>query len=108
MPVPTGIASVTRITGMKRVTLSALRLDKCDRLKNAVDTLASALLGAQNDGDLPGLLIEARTESRDYAGGLYVDLYEFCTKLSGLLNGSESDCENAYPGCMPARAGCVG
>ena len=71
------------ITGMKRVTLSALRLDKCDRLKNAVDALACALLGAQNDGNLPGLLIEARTESRDYAGGVYVDLFELCTKLSG-------------------------
>ena len=30
-------------------------------------------------------------DHRDYAGGLYVDLDEFCTKLGGLLSGSESN-----------------
>jgi len=79
------------ITGMKRVTLSALCLNNSDRLKSAVDDLASALLDAQNDGGLPNLLIEARKGSRDYAGGLYVDLAEFCTKLRGLLSGSQSN-----------------
>jgi Clostripain family len=89
-------------TGMKQVTLSALRLNKCDGLKNAVDDLASALLDAQNDGGLPGLLIEARKQSRDYAGGLYVDLDEFCTKLRGLLDGSEFDVK------PPTWAACKG
>jgi len=87
-------------TGMKPVTLSALRLNKCDGLKNAVDHLASALLDAQNDGVLPALLIKARKVSRDYVGGLYVDLAEFCTNLRGLLNGSESKV------IMPIRDAC--
>ena len=78
------------ITGMNRVTLSALCLNNSDRLKNAVDNLASAFLDAQNDGVLPDLLIEARRGSPDYVGGLYVDLFEFCRKLDGLLGGSES------------------
>jgi len=75
---------------MNRVTLSALCLNNSDRLKNAVDNLASAFLDAQNDGVLPDLLIEARRGSPDYVGGLYVDLFEFCRKLDGLLGGSES------------------
>jgi hypothetical protein len=77
-------------TGTNPVTLSALRLDKCGALKNALGALACALWKAKNDGGLPDLLIRARQESRDYAGGLYVDLAEFSTKLVGQLNGSLS------------------
>jgi hypothetical protein len=67
-----------------------------------VDDLASALLDAQDDGDLPGLLIGARQKSQDYAGGLYVDLAELCKQLRGRLNGSGSDVKE------PIRAACQG
>ncbi len=90
------------ITGMKPVTLSALRLNKCSRLKTAVDDLASALLDGQDQGDLPGLLISARQKSQDYAGGLYVDLAEFCKQLNGQLNGRGSEVKK------PIRAACQG
>lgn len=74
-------------TGMKKVTLSTLNLNNCKALKEAVSALACALLKAKNEPSLtdkPGLadlLIEARKSSRDYAGGLYVDLHAFCTNL---------------------------
>jgi len=69
-------------TGLNPITLSALRLDKCDDLKAAVSALTSALLDAPNDKFFLNGLIEARQKSRDYAGGLYVDLFELCTNLS--------------------------
>jgi hypothetical protein len=72
-------------TGMKPVTLSALRLGNCDKLRAPVDSLAGALLKAKKEADLPDLLIKARSSSQDYAAGLYVDLYEFCSKLSKSL-----------------------
>jgi hypothetical protein len=73
-------------TGMRPVTLSVLDLGNSDDLKTAVSSLACALLKAKDEADLAELLIEARNSSQDYAGGLYVDLHDFCTKLSGQLN----------------------
>jgi len=68
-------------TGMHPVTLSVLNLAECDGLKDAVGGLACALLEAKADPDLPRRLIQARKDSQDYAGGLYVDLHEFCRNL---------------------------
>jgi Clostripain family len=72
-------------TGMKRVTLSALRLESCNGLKVGIEALACAFLEAQHDPALPSILIEARNSARDYVGGLYVDLVEFCAKLYNLI-----------------------
>lgn len=73
-------------TGMKPVTLTVLDLDNCTLLERGVGSLACALLKAKDDACLADLLIEARKSSQDYAGGLYVDLHDFCTKLSGQLS----------------------
>jgi len=72
------------ITTMQPVTLSALRLNLCGQgsdLFCAIRCLASSLLDSLNDPDLPDYLVTARAKSRDYAGGLYVDLVEFCAYL---------------------------
>jgi Clostripain family len=72
------------ITTMEPVTLSALRLNKCGQgshLSWAINCLASSLLDSLTDPDLPDYLVTARAKSRDYAGGLYVDMVEFCTYL---------------------------
>jgi hypothetical protein len=72
-------------TGLNPVTLSVFQLDNREDLGVAVKSLASALLAAPDDEGFRNLLIEARQKSRDYAGGLYVDLYEFCSNLSTQL-----------------------
>ena len=82
-------------TEMNPVTLTALNLNNCGTQKEpgalgvALRSLACELLKARNDKELPDaladVLIEARKCSRDYAGGLYVDLSDFCAKLSGQL-----------------------
>jgi len=70
-------------TQMKPVTLSVLNLAprNSTALGKAVRSLVDALLKAKDEADLADLLIEARCSSPDYAGGLYVDLHGFCTKL---------------------------
>jgi Clostripain family len=78
------------VTGMKPATASALRINACDGLKSALQRLAGALLEAKDDPSLPGLLIEARKKSRDFASGLYVDLVDFSTKLVSQLSVSQS------------------
>jgi hypothetical protein len=77
---------VGKHTGMNPVTLSVLNLTHCGRLKEAVDQLACALLKGKDDRELMRCLIQARNNSQDYAGGLYVDLHEFCTKLEKQLD----------------------
>jgi Clostripain family len=71
-------------TGMKPVTLSALNINASDPMKNvigAVRSLACALLTKKDEPGVAELLIQVRGKSRDYAGGLYVDLYDFCANL---------------------------
>lgn len=69
------------ITQMQPVTLAALDLGKCTALHTAIKNLAKALIDSIDDPDLPAFLLAARQNSRDYVGGLYVDLLEFCTYL---------------------------
>jgi hypothetical protein len=87
-------------TGMRPVTLSVLDLDKCEQqekdarvhpLADALRSLVEALLGAKGKEGLANLLIQARESSRDYAGGLYVDLYDFCENLTEQLKGTDRE-----------------
>jgi hypothetical protein len=80
------------ITGMKQATLSALRLEKCEALKLALHDLSSALYEAHlhRDASLAGLLLEARQSTRDFAGGLYVDLADFATNLISSITAGEA------------------
>lgn len=78
-------------TGMKRVTLTALRLSQCGALKGALSELADALRDACNQSSLPPLLMEARAYARDFAGGLYIDLFDFSRKLQRLLYTGKTD-----------------
>jgi hypothetical protein len=96
-------------TGMKRVTLSALRLSQCNALKDALYKLAHALRDARDESGLPPVLMEAREYARDFAGGLYIDLFDFCRKLQRLLyTGKTEDAstsESASQGTWQSGAG---
>ena len=100
------------ITSMQPVTLTALRLNKYCPLFTAIQSLAESLMAGLEDPDLPAYLINAREKSRDYAGGLYVDLVEFCTYLYEQLypstdeeEGEEEGKNGAYALTPPARNG---
>ncbi len=106
------IANAT--TGMKPATLSALRLTECGNLQNALCDLSCALLAAKGDPGLPALLIESREASRDFVGGLYVDLVDFSQQLLNRLSarqavdrqslyGEPTKCDNNPSGAQKKR-----
>lgn len=93
------------ITQTNPVTLSALNLNKCGALNEAVMTLADALVLAKDGKGLPDALVEARELSQDYAGGLYVDISDFCKNLKwqlGKFEGKWGHIENACQGVINA------
>jgi len=76
-------------TDMNQVTLSAIdleRLDDPNGLGNGLQSLAAALLKAQGQGGLDGLIIRCRASAQGFACGLYVDLFGFCDELRGALS----------------------
>jgi hypothetical protein len=75
------------VTGMKPVTLSALRLGNCVALEGAIRTLSAAIATlAKHDPALAGLLLAARKFTRDFVGGLYVDIVDLATNLITVLS----------------------
>jgi hypothetical protein len=85
------------ITGMKSVMLSAFRLNHCvPPLRCAIHHLACALYLAKRLPCLPGLLMQARSCSREFVAGLYVDLKDFCTKLDRILSVGAPDKDDEY------------
>jgi cysteine peptidase C11 family protein len=72
-------------TGMKKVTLSAIRLQKLGDLEKALADLANFLLDARCEPGLPDLLLDCRARAKGFAGGLYVDIFNFCDKLRAAL-----------------------
>lgn len=74
--------------GMKPVTLSALRLaEKTEQkgiaaLADAFQSLSAELRALSRDKDGSNHIVEARKQCQDFVGGLFVDICDFCDKLS--------------------------
>lgn len=81
-------------TGAKKVMLSAVRLGKLDDLSEALKELADALYKSRTEPGLPVLLITARQNSKGFAGGLYVDIFNFCDNLRGALRSCNQICDS--------------
>lgn len=76
--------------GTDEITLTTLHLAKAGEVKGALTKLSTVLLSLGVDAPLNKTILEARQESRDFALGLFVDLYDFCRVLSGKLDQGES------------------
>lgn len=96
------------VTNARPVTLSALRLSKCDDLKEALRKLSCALYAASGKQSLPFLLIKAREDAREFVSGLYVDLFDFASALISAIDAGASKVESGSAGWKrPIRAACV-
>lgn len=84
------------VTNMRPATLSALRLFECGDLKDALVRLSCALHLAKGAPGLPSVLIKARESTLDFAGGLYVDLFEFAAGLISALDAGSSLGRRSY------------
>ena len=71
-------------TGMKEVTLAALRLKHFGRDSSvlaSVKQLADTLLAGSRQPAYRKAILDARASSRDFASGFFVDLVDFCGRL---------------------------
>src|SRR5215467_9629594 len=72
--------------GTQEIMLSSLNLEKIENITGPVSDLARLLLYSVTDEDLSSAIVEARKSSRDFVLGLFVDLFDFCEKMSKRLD----------------------
>ncbi len=73
---------ITYRNGAQEIMLSSLNLEKIENITGPVSKLARLLLRYVADEDLGNAIVEARKSSRDFVLGLFVDLSDFCEKMS--------------------------
>ena len=76
-------------TGMREITLTAVSLANTATVTGPLRQLAAALRSSALDSDFRNAVIKARRATRDFALGLFVDLFDFCAQLSREIG----DCE---------------
>ena len=69
-------------SGMREITLTSLRLNNIAEITGPLQGLATALESSAFDQDRRETILKARAASRDFALGLFVDLRDFCARLS--------------------------
>lgn len=73
------------------ITLSSFSLANAAQTAELVKQLAADLMKSINDPLIPQAVIAARADSKSFVGGLYVDLFDFCSRLRSrvvALNGN--------------------
>ena len=78
---------VTSRNGVQEIMLSSLDLEEITNITGPVSKFADLLLRSVADEDLSNAIVDARKSSRDFVLGLFVDLSDFCEKLSQKLKG---------------------
>jgi hypothetical protein len=68
-------------SGIGERTLTCLRLRQVSSVVDPLKQLATALNATAFDRDLGTKVLKARRKTRDFALGMFVDLYDFCSKL---------------------------
>jgi hypothetical protein len=92
---------VTTRNGVREIMLSSLSLEKVEYITNPVSKLAGLLLRAVTVPELSDAIVLARQRSKDFVLGLFVDICDFCEKLSVSLD--EKGCQKkAYTGELKA------
>jgi hypothetical protein len=81
--------SVVPNTGMREITLTSVNLANTSAIAGPLKQLSTALLSSAKDSDLRKAVIKARQSTRDFALGLFVDLFDFCAQMSGQIADSE-------------------
>ena len=72
--------------GVQEIMLSSLNLENIENITGPVRELADLLVRSIADEDLSNAIVDARKSSRDFVLGLFVDLSDFCEKLSDGLD----------------------
>lgn len=72
-------------SGVRAMTLSSLNLNKVNTVTGPLKNLANGLLTSSKDTQMRKAILEARSDSRSFVFGLFVDLFDFCERLEGKL-----------------------
>jgi len=75
--------TLTKATQTASITLSSLSLKDVGTVTEPLRQLVDAFWAASGDEVKRRAIIDARANSREFVVGLYVDLYDFCERLSG-------------------------
>jgi hypothetical protein len=75
--------------GTAEITLTSVRLKNVGKITEVLRALSTALISSVDDPPLYREILAARQESREFALGLFVDLKDFCLRLSEKLAGGE-------------------
>jgi len=82
-------------SGARAMTLSSLDLKQVNTVTSPLTDLADGLLGSSDDKKLRKAILKARSESRSFVFGLFVDLFDFCERLEGRLESMAPELKRA-------------
>ena len=75
--------------GTTEITLTSVRLKNVGEITQVLRALSAALISSVDDPSLYPAILAARQSSREFALGLFVDLKDFCLRLSDKLPACE-------------------
>jgi len=95
-------------TGMRPITLSALRLKTLDTaepvgLAGQFKSFVAKLQAAAKTDDGANAILAARSDSQGFVGGLFVDLCDFCDKLASQQGTNQYLRQACYDVCEAIR-----
>jgi hypothetical protein len=94
-------------SGVRAMTLSSLNLTKVNTVTGPLKDLANGLLTASKDTQMGKAILEARSDSRSFVFGLFVDLFDFCERLKEKLPSMTKWCSQIQEAILEQDNGCV-
>ena len=94
-------------SGVRAITLSSLNLNQVSTVTGPLTDLAKELLNSSNDANMRKAILKARSESRSFVFGLFVDLFNFCERLKAQLPSVTNLCSKIQEAIQEHDGGCV-
>jgi hypothetical protein len=94
-------------SGVRAITLSSLNLNQVSTVTGPLTNLANEFLKSSTDTKMRKAILEARSESRSFVFGLFVDLFNFCERLKEKLPSMTNLCSQIQEAIQEQDGGCV-
>jgi hypothetical protein len=94
-------------SGVRAITLSSLNLNQVSTVTGPLKNLADELLKSGTDTKMRKAILQARSESRSFVFGLFVDLFNFCERLKEKLPSMTNLCSQIQEAIQEQEGGCV-
>jgi Clostripain family len=98
-------------SGVRAMTLSSLDLNQVKTVTGPLRKVADELLNWRKDENVCRAILDARSHSRSFVFGLFVDLFDFCKQLEGKLGSMAPElrlaCSQIREATKEKDGGCV-